>query len=310
MDLLALRSFHEVCRHGSISGAAHALGYTQSALSRQITGLEASLGATLLTRHARGVRPTPAGEVLREHAAAILARAERAEEEVRAAEHDPAAVVRVGAIPTAAATLLPDTLTAFAAGRPTVRVTFAEDFSSRLIPRLLDGEFDLTVVTDYPPGLPTHAGLSLRHVLDDELYAVLPTAHPFAHRDTLDLAELAEQTWVEDYAGAAAVLTGACARAGFTPRIGLECGGWLGKQAFVAAGFGVMLAPGLLLRALRADLAVCRLTDPPCRSVYAALRRRPDRSPMSTDAVDGFVAALVATAERQPTRGHRRDPID
>ncbi|WP_406279618.1 LysR family transcriptional regulator [Embleya sp. NBC_00896] len=311
MDLLALRSFLEVCRHGSISAAAHTLGYTQSALSRQVAGLEARLGGPLLARHARGVRLTRAGEVLREHAIVILARVERAEEEVRTAEDRAVTRVRVGAVPTAAVSLLPDALTAFAAERPAVRVTFAEDFSPRLVPRLLDGEFDVAVVTDYPPGLPVYAGLDLVHVLDDELYAVLPAGHRLAGRDVLELAELADETWVEDYEGAAAVLTGACARAGFTPRIDIECGGWLGKQAFVAAGFGVMLAPGLLTRAIHRGLTLHRLVDPPRRSVYAALPRRPERSDHpdhpdrpdrptgNADAVDRFVRALVRTARVQ-----------
>ncbi|MFJ8740677.1 LysR family transcriptional regulator [Embleya sp. NPDC127516] len=297
MDLLALRSFLEVCRHGSISAAAHTLGYTQSALSRQVAGLEARLGTVLLERHARGVRSTPAGDVLREHAAAILARVERAEEEVRAARDRVGTRVRVGAVPTAAVSLLPDTLTAFTAELPGVRVTFAEDFSPGLIPRLLDGEFDVAVVTDYPPGLPAHAGIRLTHVLDDELRAVLPAGHRLAGREVIDLAELADETWVEDYEGAAAVLTGACARAGFTPRIDIECGGWLGKQAFVVAGFGVMLAPGLLTRAIHPELTLHRLADPPRRSVYAARPQRPD--PASADAVDRFVAALVHVAAHQ-----------
>ena len=64
MELTPLRAFREVCRLGSISAAAEHLGYTQSAVSRQLAGLETQLGRSLVRRHARGVVPTAAGEVL------------------------------------------------------------------------------------------------------------------------------------------------------------------------------------------------------------------------------------------------------
>lgn len=294
MDVTALRSFHEVCRRGSISAAAQELGYTQSALSRQIAALEHRLGAPLLTRHARGVRPTHAGEVLLEHATALLSRIERARQEVTAAAvRQHTARLRVGAVPTVAAGLLPRALAAFASGGGEgVRVGFVEATTDRLLPRVLDGELDVAVVTDYPPGLPALDGLELTHLLRDELLCVLPLGHRLAGEGTVDLADLAEDTWVENYAGAASAVTAACARAGFTPRMDIECGSWLGKQAFVAAGAGVTLAPRLLVPALRADLVVRPLRDPPHRNVYAAV---PSRSSPGA-AAQAFVRALTRTA--------------
>jgi DNA-binding transcriptional LysR family regulator len=85
------------------------------------------------------------------------------------------------------------------------------------------------------------------------------------------------------------VLSAACARAGFAPRMDIECGSWLGKQAFVAAGHGVMLAPRLLLPALRGDVTIRPLTDPPRRGVYAAVRQRR----AADAAADAFVRALA-----------------
>ena len=309
MDVTALRSYAEVCRRGSISSAAQALGYTQSALSRQIATLETHLRASLLCRHARGVRPTPAGAALLDHATALLARLDRAEREVAAVARygTAAARIRVGAVPSASAALLPKALAAFTAERPAVRVEFTEDVTPALLPRLLDGDLDVAVLTDYPPGLPAHEGLRATHLLDDELLCALPRGHRLATPDAgpdpgpgpgpdpkpLDLAELADETWVEDYAGSASVLGTACARAGFTPRIDVQCGGWLGKQGFVAAGFGVLLAPALLLPALRPDLVVRRLADPPYRSVYAVLH---ERHAGPADASPAFVEALAASA--------------
>ncbi|WP_212830514.1 LysR family transcriptional regulator [Catellatospora sp. TT07R-123] len=296
MDLTALRSFHEVCQQGSISAAATALGYTQSAVSRQLATLEAALRGPLLHRHARGVRPTPAGEALLAHTAAILARVERAAEEVAAARTRQPARLRVGAVPTAVGHLLPRALIRFAADEPGVRVSFAEGVTPRLLPRLRDGKLDLVVVTDYPPGLPVLDGVRVVHLLDDPLLLALPRGHRLAAAERVDLADLAEEAWVEDYAGAAAVLTSACGRAGFTPRVEIETGGWMGKLAFVAAGFGVCLVPGLLAPAVRADVAIRELSDPPRRAVYAALRTRDARTGPAARFADALVEAAAGAA--------------
>ncbi|MDI1462710.1 LysR family transcriptional regulator [Catellatospora sp. KI3] len=292
MDLTALRSFHEVCRQGSISAAAQALGYTQSAVSRQLATLETALRGPLLRRHARGVQPTAAGEALLVHAAAILARVEQAAEEVAAARTRQPGRLRVGAVPTAVGHLLPRALTAYAATDPGIRVSFAEGVTPRLLPRLRDGKLDLVVVTDYPPGLPVLDGVRVLHLLDDRLHLAVARTHRLAGTGPVDLAELADEAWVEDYAGAAAILTSACGRAGFTPRVEIETGGWMGKLAFVAAGFGVCLVPGLLVPAVRVDITICELRDPPVRAVYAALRdREADSGPAAR-----FAAALAEAA--------------
>ena len=294
MEPTALRSFSEVCRRGSISAAAQALGYTQSAVSRQIAALESRLGAPLFERHARGIRPTPAGEALLDHAIAILRRIESAEQDVAAALSRSVTHLRVGAVPSVTAALVPQALSRFVADSPGARVTFAEDVSPRLVPQALDGELDVVVVTDYPPGIPAHTDLELTHLIDDPLVCVLPKGHPLSGRERVDLADLSAETWVEDYEGAASVLSLACARAGFTPRMDIACGSWLGKQAFVAAGHGVMLAPRSLLPALRRDLAVRELADPPVRRVFAAVRRRPPSAAAS--AAEMFVRALMKVA--------------
>src|SRR5690349_16574414 len=70
MDLLAapVRSFLEIVRLGGVSPAARAVGLSQPAVTKQIRALEAALGCPLLERAGRGVRLTPAGELLADFA--------------------------------------------------------------------------------------------------------------------------------------------------------------------------------------------------------------------------------------------------
>src|SRR3954467_5031483 len=71
LDVRRLRVLREVARRGSFSAAAEALSFTQPVISRQIAALELEAGTQLVDRRARGVRLTPAGELLLEHADVI-----------------------------------------------------------------------------------------------------------------------------------------------------------------------------------------------------------------------------------------------
>jgi len=64
LTLTGLRVVLEVARTGSFSATAERLGYTQSAVSRQIAGLERAAGTPLLERRHDGVRLTPAGRIV------------------------------------------------------------------------------------------------------------------------------------------------------------------------------------------------------------------------------------------------------
>jgi DNA-binding transcriptional LysR family regulator len=72
LTLTGLRVVLEVARTGSFSATAERLGYTQSAVSRQVAVAEKAMGMPLFERHARGTRPTPAAEALARHAGKVL----------------------------------------------------------------------------------------------------------------------------------------------------------------------------------------------------------------------------------------------
>src|SRR5215207_877676 len=68
LDLHSVRIVRAIAEHGTISGAARALGYSQPAISQHLRRAEARLGVPLLVRAGRGVRLTEPGQVLARHA--------------------------------------------------------------------------------------------------------------------------------------------------------------------------------------------------------------------------------------------------
>ncbi|MGA5895407.1 LysR family transcriptional regulator [Streptomyces venetus] len=275
MDLTVWRTFVTVCRLGSLSAAAAELNHTQSAVSRQIAGLERQLGVSLLERHARGVRPTPAGEVFRRHALATLNEADRAVRAARDARDGAfSRPLAVGAAPSLASGIVPEAIRALLKQVGAIRWSLVPGLSAQLHQRVIAGDIDIAVVTDAPPGLPQDQRLERRFLGLDDMVVVLPVGHPLAGSGPVDIQALADQAWVEDNDGSAALLRQHAARAGVSVRIDLSAADLPGKLALVATGHAIALIPGVLTCALRTDVTTVRLVDPPTRGIYTITPRR------------------------------------
>ncbi|AZK94544.1 MULTISPECIES: LysR family transcriptional regulator [Streptomyces] len=292
MDLMVWRAFVTVCRAGSLSAAAAELNHTQSAVSRQIAGLERQLGVPLVERHARGVRPTPAGEVFRRHALATLNEADRAVRAVRDLRDGVCdRPLAIGATPSLAAGVVPEAVRDLLKQTGPVRWSLLPGLSAQLHSRVVAGDLDIAVVTDAPPGLPADPRTERRLLGLDEMVVVLPTAHPLAGPGPVPIQALADQVWVEDNEGSATLLRQHAARAGVAARIDLTAADLPGKLALVATGHAIALIPGVLTRALRADVTTMPLVDPPTRGIYAITPRR-DPHPRAAPLLDQLAALL------------------
>jgi DNA-binding transcriptional LysR family regulator len=145
-----LRVLTEVVSHGSFSGAADALSYTQSAVSQAIARLEAETGATLVVRDRAGVRPTAAGATLLEHAESILASIEAAQADLDALLGLRAGRLRMASFPSAGATLMPQAIATFRERHPDIALSLAEGEPDEIAPRLRSGEIDLALLFEFP----------------------------------------------------------------------------------------------------------------------------------------------------------------
>lgn len=95
MDWDRVRIFHVVAEAGSFTRAADRLGLSQSAISRQIGGLEEDLGAPLFHRHARGLVLTEQGDILLEAAREVAKKMAAAQTALRESRDVPAGHLRV-----------------------------------------------------------------------------------------------------------------------------------------------------------------------------------------------------------------------
>ena len=268
-----LKVLREVGYRGSLSAAAEALSYSQSAVSQQIAALEAETGVALLERHPRGVSLTAAGQTLVGHAEAIIARLEAADEALAEIAGLRGGRLRMASFPTAGATLMPLAIATFRASYPDVELTLAEGEPEEIAPRLRTGELDLALLFEFG-GQSVLQGEMLRvELLEDQLELALPRQHPLARKRSLRLSELAGEAWVQTSRSSpcAQQVLRSCHAAGFEPNVAFESDDYQTVQGLVSAGVGVALIPRLALSVVREDILIRDLSpDAPSRHVIAA----------------------------------------
>lgn len=270
--------FCEVARLRSFSAAAASLDYSQPAISHHMSRLELEVGVQLLERrNLGGVTLTPAGRALCRHAQLLLAQVSDAEAEIAAISSAMESRVRLGAFPTAGATIVADALVRVRMHRPELAVSLVEAEPTETMERLKSGHIDIGVVFDDPSRpIPADDHVEVRYLYDDPLLLALPRRHPLAREEIVDLLDLRDDEWI---AGAgpetpcSLILVAACQAVGYEPRIAFSSGNYQVVERLVAAGVGIALIPELALLGPHPEVVTRRLAPAtPYRRVAVATR--------------------------------------
>jgi len=260
LDVRRLNMLRELSERGTIAATAEALGYSPPAVSQHLAALERQVGVALLERQGRRVALTPAARLLVGRTERVLAELEAAEAELAADNGDVRGSVRLAAFPTAAATLVPRAMAAFAARHPGAEVLLSELEPEDALPALKLGEADVAVIHEYDFS-PRRADSSveLTPLAEDEIYVAVPAGHPAAGAEVA-LGTLGGERWIAGYLDTAChrVVVTACRAAGFEPRIAARTKDFRVVLALVAAGQGVALVPGLAVDQPPAGVCLAR----------------------------------------------------
>lgn len=173
IKLRHLTGFLEVARLRSVVGAAAALNVSQPAVSKTIQELEQFLGSPLFDRSKRNLFLTPFGESFHRYASASLAALRQGLDMARGND---AAVVRVGALPTVSARILPGAVAAFSAGNPGVHTRITTGPNDYLLNLLRTGDVDFVIGRMAEPEAMT--GLSFEHLYSEPVVMVVRPGHP------------------------------------------------------------------------------------------------------------------------------------
>jgi LysR family cyn operon transcriptional activator len=185
MELRHLRYFLAVAERLHFTRAAEALHVSQPTLSHQIRQLEEELGQPLFVRLGRQVRLTEAGAAFQRYARAAVEEVEAGQTAIRQLEDLVRGRVRVGAIQSFNAALLPLVVAAFLKRYPGIRVEIEEASAGVIEAKLLAGDYDLGFAFA-PPERPE---IMAEDVFEERIGFIVASGHPLADRREISFAE-------------------------------------------------------------------------------------------------------------------------
>jgi LysR family pca operon transcriptional activator len=187
-----LQTFLEVARQKSVGRAADILHVSQPAVTKTIRELEAALDATLFEKDGRGIRITRYGEVFLRHAGQSIAAIQQGIDSVARAQQSAGPPVRIGALPTVSARIMPGAIEAFIAERTGSPIKIVTGENLVLLDQLRVGVLDLVVGRLAAPEQMT--GLRFEHLYSEQVDFVVRKGHPLLRAKTFDFSRIREFT--------------------------------------------------------------------------------------------------------------------
>ncbi len=293
IDLAALTSLQAVDAHGSVVGAAHALGFTPSAISQQVKRLEKQVGVPLLERVGRGVMLTDHGRRLVIDGSRLLTDLEELESGLHRDAGRIAGRLRVVAFSTDMRGLVAPVVRTLLDQHPDLTLTLTEQEPWDAIELVASGQQDLAIVHswgDVPLHLPEHlVGVTIAHDVAD---VIVPRGHRLAARTRVSPRDLADEPWVATPEGTICRqwLMRMYDGTGRAPRIAHVAMEFDSHLALVGAELGIALIPRLGRSLLKDDVVAVAAHEPvPTREITVIHRASMAASP----AVQAVVQALT-----------------
>ena len=276
MDLRQLEYFTAIVREGSLTAAAKRCRIAQPSLSQQLRALEDELGEALVHRKPRGVKTTPAGRILLEHAERVLDEARQLRERFAQRRNSQEGCVIFGMIPTIAPYLLPRLLGPFRQKFPKIDVQIREARTSGLIQQLVDGSIEFAILSDVTEQDQKKWSLHVRELFREPLVLAVPLAHPFADATQAPTPEQLQQEnliHLRDGHCLTDRTLEVCRLDRLDP--GLGCDQLETALAMVAAGLGIAVVPELAVRSRPLPgLALRHFHDPAPERTISLMKRR------------------------------------
>jgi len=189
MNILQLRCFLIAADTLHFGRAAQAMNMLPASLGRQIKLLEKQLETRLFLRTTRNVALSEAGQAILEDARKLVAQSDLLEERIRAIRKSERPLLRVGAIDSASAGLLPQLLQLLRTERPEIEVQLYEQKTIHLLPKLLSGSLDVAFCR--PPDI-RDPKINFRTLFYETAVVALPSDHPLADRTEIFIEDLAD----------------------------------------------------------------------------------------------------------------------
>ena len=304
IDVQRLRVFRAVVASGSVQAAADHLGYTPSAVSQQISALQRETGLVLFEKAGRGIAPTPTAKVLAAESEDLMDSLNRLGGVVDHLREGRTGTLVIGAFSSAAQFWLPQVAKGLRREFPELVLDLN---LNELGPEPANpGRRDVDITTEDAEADGVERPGHTRHVLAEETYRVVaPRGHELLEEwdRQVPMGALAGQPLIDnDFHGNACtlIIRNACRAAGFAPRYVARAEDHHTALAFVAAGVGVTLLPGLAVPESMPGVYSRELVNPsPRRRIVVHVRDGAADTPPVQRALELLGHAVARTTARR-----------
>ncbi|MBZ0168452.1 LysR family transcriptional regulator [Candidatus Methylomirabilis lanthanidiphila] len=192
MDLHVLDLFCRIVESGSFSKAADAMYLTQPTVSGHIKKLEKHVGVRLLDRLGHRATPTKAGDLLYRYAKRMLALRHEAQQAIDEFKGGLKGELILGASSIPGGYLLPPLIGPFRTRYPDISIVLKVSDSKAIIEAVIEGAYEVGAVgAQFDDGR-----LEYRTFAEDEMVLVVPPAHPWTFRKSVNVKELPSQPFL------------------------------------------------------------------------------------------------------------------
>ena len=297
MELRHLRTIVAVAHHRSFTKAAEELFLAQSAISQQLSRLEAEIGIQIFRRSSRSVELTEEGKVILAHAKRVLAEFDEMQGEMEALTGVMRGTVRIGGIYPFGPYDLYGVLAEYRERYPGVAIHMVEDTQDEMLAMLRSDELDCAFASVDPDTIGSEFAGTL--LWEEEFVVVSALDHPFAARPGLIWEDLIDEDLIayRDNSALRRRFETTISRRGIEPRNAFVCTEMSAVRALAAKGLGVAVLPRSIAELDGPPVALVPFRPEPVTWPIALVWRTERRQPPAAKA---FLALALGRAELQP----------
>jgi DNA-binding transcriptional LysR family regulator len=246
-ELTDLRVFRAIAETGNLSVAASDLYLSPSSASYRLKNLEHAVGASLFERVAKGMKLTPAGQVLLEHVVGVLGSVEAMDTDVSRFSSGLRGRIKLAANSSSMHGFLIPSLGRFLVANPGINIEMVERQSATVPAAITSSEFDVGVMA----GAVDSSAVATYAYVTDELIVAVPIGHELHAKDVTSFEETLDHQFVclSRSSSNFAFLTEEAARVGRRVMTRLHVPTFEALLALVADGIGVSLVPRSVVQA-------------------------------------------------------------
>lgn len=262
MNIQKYIAFVKTVELGSFTKAAKILNYSQSGISRMINDLEQEWGIKLLERNRAGLRLTSDGMNVLPYAKELAEKYQTLQNQLAELGHLDTGLIRIGTFSSVATHWLPEAIRVFQKNYPKIDFELLLGDYDEIEQWILDGRVDFGFSR-----LPATNELEQKFLHNDEQLVVLPQGHPFLSKEKIDVADLADQSFILLEREGTSDITELLSAAQVQPQIKFRTWDDYSILAMVEKNLGISILPKLILQRITYQVETRSLVKPVFRKV-------------------------------------------